>query len=213
MQVTEKKLQDESARLNGMLNDTRQKLKAQLDENDQLQDKVHELKALAAERGTMGHGGRNTFNQNDFEIQKMQEAIDARDQKIKKQHKENERLNKENNFYCKSTTIILTIKRVLEAEKKPCWDIVELTRKNPKDKAEHTAIEQEKQVKESQILKCRENHAMLKKKLDILNSGVKMDKQQNKEAQHSQEEVKTKSNSKGGVSLTIEIDEEQEDNN
>ena len=59
MQVTEKQLQDERSKLNDMLNDTRQKLKAQLDENDQLQDKVHELKGLQAERGTMGESSRN----------------------------------------------------------------------------------------------------------------------------------------------------------
>ena len=61
-----------------MLNDTRQKLKAQLDENDQLQDKVHELKGLQAERGTLGESHRNTTSKqslSEFERQKMQEVI------------------------------------------------------------------------------------------------------------------------------------------
>ena len=178
MQVTEKKLQDESVRLNGMLNDTRQKLKAQLDENDQLQDKVHELKALAAERGTVGHGDRNTFNQSlsEFERQKMQEAIDELNQKLKKQTKNIERLEKENNFYCKSTTIFFTIKRVLEGEKMLCWELAQLMGKSPQDKGEQMLLLQEKQAIESKISKCRENHATLEKKLVVLQNGIKMDK-------------------------------------
>jgi len=94
-----------------------------------LQDKVLELKGLQADRGLKLESardekdGQNTSNVSlpEFERAKMKEAIDELNARCRKLRDENKRLDAENNFFHQSTTVFLTLKKVMEAEKQLCY--------------------------------------------------------------------------------------------
>lgn len=170
--VTEQRLQDENARLNEQLTDQRGKLKNLIDENDQLQDKVLELKGLQVDRGIEPNADErdvgNTSNVSlpEFERSKMRQAIDELNARCKTLRDQNKRLDAENNFFHQSTTVFLTLKKVMEAEKQLCYQLAQLA--HGKQPADRNALQQRKEQKESlenAIAKCRENISVLELKL------------------------------------------------
>lgn len=68
-------------------------------------------------RGT----GNSSNGSNDFEKIKMREIIDQLNRKLDKKRSKCKALDLENSFYHEITTVFLTLKKVMEKEKKYCY--------------------------------------------------------------------------------------------
>lgn len=151
---TNQRLEEEKARLNEQLSKERAKIKQMFDENDALQDKIMELKGQQVE---LGLGGAENFgderDQNssnislpEFERNKMKAAIDELNSRCKTLRDSNKRLDAENNFFHQSTTVFLTLKKVMEAEKQLCYQLAQIG--NQKPSSDRSVMEQRQQQKE-----------------------------------------------------------------
>ena len=121
MEVTQKRLEDEKVRLDEQATEQRTKIKQLVEENDALQDKLIELKGQQAERGYDNNedkDGHNTSQMSlpEFERNKMKGAIDELNTRCRTLRDQNESLDAENNFFHLSMTVLLTFKKVMEAE-------------------------------------------------------------------------------------------------
>ena len=118
-QLQEKKAVDEVSWLKSQVADQKQKLRAANEENDSLQEKLLELKGNYMQNGQPG--GLDADDPNgglqDFERNRMQQAIDELSERCRKLRDENKKLDAENNFFHMSTTIFIKLKPVMETEK------------------------------------------------------------------------------------------------
>lgn len=91
-------------------------------------DKVHLLKNEKAEierqmlfSDGSGQGKGSLDAQSDFERKKLREKIQELEHKLDKKRVKAKQLNLENNFYHQTTQLFLTIKKIVEKEKKFCF--------------------------------------------------------------------------------------------
>ena len=94
------------------------------EENEELLEKVHELKKEKgrAESDIMLMGdSRGNGSEGNFEIKKLRQKCDEMQNKVYKKKEKIKKLNSENNIFHQTTTIFLTIKKIVEKEKKFCF--------------------------------------------------------------------------------------------
>ena len=121
-QLQEKKAVDEVSWLKSQVADQKQKLRAANEENDSLQEKLLELKGNYMQNNQSD--GLDADDPNgglqDFERNRMQQAIDELSERCRKLRDENKKLDAENNFFHMSTTIFIKLKPIMETEKQLC---------------------------------------------------------------------------------------------
>ena len=120
--MQEKKAVDEVSWLKSQVADQKQKLRAANEENDSLQEKLLELKGNYMQNNQSD--GLDADDPNgglqDFERNRMQQAIDELSERCRKLRDENKKLDAENNFFHMSTTIFIKLKPIMETEKQLC---------------------------------------------------------------------------------------------
>ena len=121
-QLQEKKAVDEVSWLKSQVADQKQKLRAANEENDSLQEKLLELKGNYMQNNQSD--GLDADDPNgglqDFERNRMQQAIDELSDRCRKLRDENKKLDSENNFFHVSTAIFIKLKPIMETEKQLC---------------------------------------------------------------------------------------------
>ena len=121
-QLQEKKAVDEVSWLKSQVADQKQKLRAANEENDSLQEKLLELKGNYMQNNQSD--GLDADDPNgglqDFERNRMQQAIDELSERCRKLRDENKKLDAENNFFHVSTAIFIKLKPIMETEKQLC---------------------------------------------------------------------------------------------
>jgi archaellum component FlaC len=106
-----------------MLDKQKKKMKELEEENESLHDKYHALKSEYGrlESDILLMDNKGTGQINDFEKQKLRLKLQELTDKLHKSKEKKRLLDKENNFYNQTTTVFLTIKKVIEKEKKYCF--------------------------------------------------------------------------------------------
>ena len=103
------------------------KLKAADAENETLQDQLLELKSSYMSRASHGTDQQvPPKGLQEFERNRMQQAIDELGERCRRLRDENKKLDAENNFFHMSTTIFIKLKPVMETEKQLCYQLSEL---------------------------------------------------------------------------------------
>jgi len=93
---------------------------------------------------------------NDFEKQKLREKVEELQEKMRKTKQKKKALNVENNFYHQTTTVFLTIKKIIDKEKKFCFMYAE----------EQNVLEKKRLM--DAIHKCRDQVQKLDIRLKVL---------------------------------------------
>jgi len=105
----------------------------------------------------------------EFERQKMQQAIDELGERCRKLRDENKKLDAENNFFHMSTTIFIKLKPVMETEKQLCYQLADLNLLSGHDVDYHS----KKEKIEQGITKCRDTISVMEVKLKKVLDRVK----------------------------------------
>lgn len=123
MKSIERIKQGDFDRLKDQYEQVKRRLKEVEEEKDELYDKNLALKKERSvlESQAMMFGDPGNSGMNDFEKNKLKENIEKLYDKLEKKKEKITRLDRENNFYHQTTTIFLTIKKVIEKEKKYCF--------------------------------------------------------------------------------------------
>ena len=138
-----------------------------MEENDELQDKLLELKSNYMDRGQQSPASASTVL-GAFERDKMQQAIDELGDRCRTLRDENKKLDAENNFFHMSTTIFIKLKPVMETEKQLCYQLAELNKQSGEPDYDFR-----RQKLEAGITKCRDTISVMEVKLKKVLDRVK----------------------------------------
>ena len=138
-----------------------------MEENDELQDKLLELKSNYMDRGQQSPASSSTVL-GAFERDKMQQAIDELGDRCRTLRDENKKLDAENNFFHMSTTIFIKLKPVMETEKQLCYQLAELNKQSGEPDYDFR-----RQKLEAGITKCRDTISVMEVKLKKVLDRVK----------------------------------------
>ena len=114
--LAEKKANEEITWLKSQISSYKSKLKEANEENDELQDKLLELKSSYPDDKSPSNTSPGV-GLGAYERDKMQQAIEELSERCRSLRDDNKKLDAENNFFHMSTTIFIKLKPVMETEK------------------------------------------------------------------------------------------------
>ena len=165
--LAEKKATEEINWLKTQVSSYKTKLKQANEENDELQDKLLELKSSYPD----AHGPTSPSpgqGLGAYERDKMQQAIEELTERCRSLREEKIELDAENNFFHMSTTIFIKLKPVMESEKKLCYQLADLNLQS-----DQPGYEKRRQKLEAGIIKCRDTISVMEVKLKKVLDRVK----------------------------------------